>query len=365
MTLIRKLIFLLLVSGMVSVSNTSAAVSLTDAAGKPHVFDRLPERLVVVGAAPFIPLHMLYLFEEAKERLKGFEVKVKKSDEFLDLVDPEISLKQTLDSNPGPESVAALKPDLVITKSTVETGLSRSLKILGIPVLHVGAETPDMFLKDLENLGKVLGNTKRSEELIRYYQDKLSLIREKTGSLAPGKKPGVLVLEYNNRGNILSLNVPAMGWFQTRQALISGGNPVWLDSLTVRDGWQITGFEQVAAWNPDKIFLIVWYQLQGLEVVKGLYGDSKWRMLKAVQKKDLHLFPQDIYGWDSASPRWILGALWMAKMTYPDRFGPNTSDPAASGREILDMNQTVKEFYRVLYGLDEAIIEKHLMPVWE
>jgi iron complex transport system substrate-binding protein len=354
----------------VSYSSGASAVSLTDAAGKSHVFEKLPERLVVVGAAPFIPLHMLYLFEETKDRLKGFEVKVKKSDEFLDLVDPEISRKQTLDSNPGPESVAALKPDLVITKSTVETGLSRSLKILGIPVLHVGAETPDMFLKDLENLGKILGNTKRADELIRYYQEKLSLIREKTGSPAPGEKPGVLVLEYNNRGNILSLNVPAMGWFQTQQALISGGNPVWLDSLTVRDGWQITGFEQVAAWNPDKIFLIVWYQLKGPEIVKGLYGDSKWRKLKAVQKKDLHLFPQDIYGWDSGTPRWILGALWMAKMTYPDRFGPNasnqdTSDQAASDREVLDMNQTVKEFYRVLYGLDEAIIEKHLMPVWE
>jgi len=154
MTLIRKLIFFVLVSGMVAVSYSSAAVSLTDAAGKPHVFEKLPQRLVVVGAAPFIPLHMLYLFEEAKDCLKGFEVKVKKSDEFLDLVDPEISRKQALDSNPGPESVAALKPDLVITKSTVETGLSRSLKILGIPVLHVGAETPDMFLRDLENLGR-------------------------------------------------------------------------------------------------------------------------------------------------------------------------------------------------------------------
>jgi iron complex transport system substrate-binding protein len=365
MSLIQKLIFFVLVSGMASVAHSSAAVSLTDAAGKPHVFDRLPERLVVVGAAPFIPLHMLYLFEESKDRLKGFEVKVKKSDEFLDLVDPEISLKQTLDSNPGPESVAALKPDLVITKSTVETGLSRSLKILGIPVLHVGAETPDMFLKDLENLGKVLGNMKRADEIIRYYQDKLSLIRERIGSPAPGEKPGILVLEYNNRGNTLSLNVPAMGWFQTQQALISGGNPVWLDSLTVRDGWQITGFEQVAAWNPDKIFLIVWYQLKGPEVVKGLYGDSKWSRLKAVQKKDLHLFPQDIYGWDSATPRWILGALWMAKMTYPDRFGPNASGQDASGQEVLDMRQTVKEFYRVLYGLDEAVIEKQLMPVLE
>ena len=340
------------VAAVFSFSPATAWVTLTDAAGKTLVFDTLPERLVVVGAGPYIPLHMLYLFDEAKERLKGFEVKYKIKDEFLDLVDPKISMKQTLDSNPGPESVASQRPDLVITKATGEGTLARSLKALGIQVLHVAPETPEMFFRDIVNLGKVLGNEERAGIIIKYYKDKLSLINEKVGALAPGEKSRVLVLEYNNRGNSLSLNVPAMGWFQTRQALISGGNPVWLDSLTVRDGWQITGFEQVAAWNPDKIFLIVWYQLKGPEVIKGLYEDSKWSRLKALQTKELHLFPQDIYGWDSATPRWILGALWMAKMTYPEKFN----------KEVLDINQTVKEFFKILYRLDKATIDQHLMP---
>jgi iron complex transport system substrate-binding protein len=69
-----------------------------------------------------------------------------------------------------------------------------------------------------------------------------------------------------------------------------------------------------------------------------------------VKQHELHLFPQDIFGWDSASPRWILGALWMAKKTYPDRFTD------------LDIPRTVTAFYTQMYGLDPETIATRLMP---
>jgi iron complex transport system substrate-binding protein len=246
--------------------------------------------------------------------------------------------------------VAALAPDLVITKSTVEGQAARTLKALGIPVMHVGAETPDMFLSDIRNLGKVLGEERRADTIVQFYTDLLAQIHQAVTPVPDPSRPRVLVLEYSNRGSKQALNVPAPGWIQTQQAVISGGNPVWTTGTSVRDGWQITGFEQIAAWDPDKIFLIVWYQLKGLEVLDSLYQDPKWASLSAVAQNDLHLFPQDIYSWDSASPRWILGALWMAKQTYPDKFAD------------LDIFRTVMAFYTQLYGLDPETIAAHLMP---
>ncbi|MDT8380233.1 MAG: ABC transporter substrate-binding protein [Desulfotignum sp.] len=325
-------------------------VEVTDAAGISVTLDKPAARVVVVGSAPFIPLHMFYMFDQARNRLTGFEVRGQVNDAFLELLDPKLSLKETLAANPGPESVAALKPDLVITKSTVEGQMARSLKALGIPVMHVGAETPDMFLADIGNLGKVLGKERRAGTIEQFYTDNLARIQQAVAPVPDPSRPGVLVLEYSNRGNKQALNVPAPGWIQTQQAVISGGNPVWTDGVSVRDGWQITGFEQIAAWNPDKIFLIVWYQLKGAEVLDSLYQDPKWAFLSAVKQHELHLFPQDIFGWDSASPRWILGALWMAKKTWPDKFAD------------LDMSQTVIEFYTQMYGLDPETIAAHLMP---
>jgi iron complex transport system substrate-binding protein len=325
-------------------------VEVTDAAGISVTLDKPAARVVVVGSAPFIPLHMFYMFDQARNRLAGFEVRGQVNDAFLELLDPNLSLKETLAANPGPESVAALKPDLVITKSTVEGQMARSLKALGIAVMHVGAETPDMFLADIRNLGKVLGEERRAGTIVQFYSDNLARIQQAVTPVPDLSRPGVLVLEYSSRGNKQALNVPAPGWIQTQQAVISGGNPVWTDGVSVRDGWQITGFEQIAAWNPDKIFLIVWYQLQGPAVLESLYQDPKWSSLSAVKQHELHLFPQDIFGWDSASPRWILGALWMAKQTYPDKFAD------------LDIPGTVTAFYTQMYGLDPETIAARVMP---
>ena len=287
---------------------SAGPIEVTDAAGISLTLNKPAARVVVIGAAPFIPLHMVYMFDQARNRLAGFEVRGQITDEFLELIDPDLSLKQTLAANPGPESVAALTPDLVITKSTVEGQAARTLKALGIPVMHVGAETPDMFLSDIRNLGKVLGQERRADTIVQFYTDHLARIHQAVAPVPDPSRPRVLVLEYSNRGSKQALNVPAPGWIQTQQAVISGGNPVWTTGTSVRDGWQITGFEQIAAWDPDKIFLIVWYQLKGIEVLDSLYQDPKWASLSAVAQNDLHLFPQDIYSWDSASPRWILGA---------------------------------------------------------
>lgn len=329
-----------------------AAITLVDAAGQHLTLEKIPTRIVLVGTAPFIPLHMLYMFEETKDRLKGFEVKTKKSDNFLGLIDPDLSSKITLKNNPGPESVAALTPDLVISKGTLVTPMARSLKILGIPVLYLGAETPDMFLRDIKNLGLVLGNPQRADQIIDYYRSKLTLIREKVGAIEPGERPEVLVVEYSNRGRAITLKVPAPSWTQTQQVILSGGTPIWVDKIHASNGWQLTGFEQIAAWNPDKIFLVVWYRLQGPEVIRTLYKDKKWQQLKAMKQNDIHLFPKDIFGWDTPSPRWILGALWMAKVSFPDKFPPGE----------LNMGSTIMEFFKRLYHLKEPFIRRHIIP---
>lgn len=352
---IKKLLFVLAVSGLMVAIHPAGGfctIEITDAADRRIILDKLPERIVVIGTAAFIVLHMLYMFDETKERLKGFEMKVKKQDEFLKLLDPGLELKQILNINPGPESVAALKPDLVISKGTMEGNMSRSLKPLGIPVLYLGAENPDMFLSDIKILGEVFGNPERANKIIQYYRDKLSLIHQKVDAMPTGEKPTVLVLQYSNRGKNLSLNVPTREWIQTQQVLISGGAPVWLDSLNIRGGWQITGFEQIAAWNPDKIFMIVWNQPKGADVIKSFYRDSRWSLLKSLQQNNLYLFPQDFFGWDTPTPRWILGALWMTKMTYPEKLGPDE----------LDIKKTASQFFKLLYRMDETTIEQHILP---
>ncbi len=113
------------------------AGEIIDSAGQTLKLDKLPQRIVVVGRGPYMSLHLLYMFPEACERLVGMEKKGSSVSDFLPLVDPEFGNKQIIEQNPGPEQVAALKPDLVIMKGNMVDKLGQSLAQVGIPTLYV------------------------------------------------------------------------------------------------------------------------------------------------------------------------------------------------------------------------------------
>ena len=56
-------------------------------------------------------------------------------------------------------------------------------------------------------------------------------------------------------------------------------------------------------------------------------------------------------GWQFSyqSTRWILGVTWLAGKIHPDRF----SD--------LDMPQQVIQFFEQMYGMDNAVIQEHIL----
>jgi len=325
-------------------------IVLIDAAGETVRLPQPARRIVVVGRAPYIPLHMLYMFPEACTVLAGYERKVKSDEPFLSIIDSAYHKKTVLESNPGPEQIAALNPDLVITKETVSGTLARSMKVLGIPVLHLGVESPEQFLKDIELIGRVLNNMKRTAEITGYFTSKLNFIGQSVQDIPQSERPRVLTLEYSDRGGSIAVKVPARSWIQTIQAQIAGGAPVWLDHAQVQDGWQVVGFEQIAAWDPDMIFMVVWYQLDGAEVIRSLKNDAKWKKLKAVAGNRLYRFPEDIFGWDTPDPRWILGMLWLAGKLHPDRF------------KAMDMKTEVYQFFGTLYSLEKKTVDAHIMP---
>ena len=325
-------------------------LKLTDAAGRTVDLPKLPQRIVVVGRGPHMTLHLLYMFPEGRERLVGTEKRGATASDFLPFVDPEFANKPTLDANPNAEQVAALEPDLVIMKGIVADALAGALAQADIPVLYVNLETPAEFFRDLANLGAVLGNPKRAEEIASFYQSRLEKLRKGTEGLEDAAKPSVLMLEYSDRGGTVAVQVPAKVWMQTIEVQTAGGNPVWFEAAEATDGWTVVNFEQIAKWDADKIFVIVWYSLDPQKVINDLKADPQWAVLKAVKNGEIYVFPQDIFGWDQPEPRWILGMMWLATRLYPDRF------------KDIDMNAELMAYFTQLYGMDKANIETNILP---
>ncbi|HMR67201.1 MAG TPA: ABC transporter substrate-binding protein, partial [Anaerolineae bacterium] len=111
----------------------------------------------------------------------------------------------------------------------------------------------------------------------------------------------------------------------------------------------VVNLEQIAAWNPDQIY-VVSYFTNPAETVAQLKADATWQQLQAVQNNQIYGFPNDYVSWDQPDPRWILGLQWLATKIQPEQ---------AAG---IDMRQAFNDFYTQMYGLDQATIEAEVGP---
>jgi iron complex transport system substrate-binding protein len=347
----RTAIFFLfaLACGFLAIAD-AAPIKLKDATGRVVELDKMPQRLVVVGRGPFMVLHLLYAFDEGRQRLVGVENAGTAASDFLPLVDPSFNSKAILFKNPGVEQIAALKPDLVIMKGTSVDTKAETLEKSGIKTLYLALETPELFAKDVANLGLVLGNSKRANEILAFYQKRLDRLRKGTAGLKETDKPRVLFVEYSDRGGKMAARVPAKSWMQTIEVQTAGGSPVWFEAAQGSDGYTMVNFEQIARWNPDKIFVVVWYTLDPKKVIQDLKSDPQWSALKAVSDGQLYAFPTDIFGWDTPEMRWILGMNWLATRIHPDRF------------KDIDMKAELMAFFGQLFGMKAAAVEILILP---
>jgi iron complex transport system substrate-binding protein len=332
-------------------ASSSAEIVLTDAAGRTVRLAAPPTRIVAIGEGPYIIAHLLYMFPEGRIRLLGMERRGPIATEFLPLIDPAFEKEKAfLDMNPGPEQIAPLRPDLVLVRGTKADARAEALSKLEIPVLYLETEDFDGYAKDLRNLGRILGNPGRAEEIIEYYRAKRESVAGAVAGPAESEKPRLLLAMVIPRAGKIAVQVPAQGWMQTRMALAAGSRPVWTGSSNPTSGWTVVNLEQIAAWNPDRINLIVWHSLEPKKILADFKADPRWAALKAVRENALRIFPADVYGWDLPDPRWILGLQWLSAGLHPQRF------PG------FDIDKEMDEFFGRLFGMDRASVTSLIRP---
>jgi len=324
-------------------------LEFVDATGRQISLSNFPERIVVAGKATPYVLDTIYLFPDAAKKLAALEVRGFDTQAFLELVDPNVTVKNMLERDAGPEQIAPHQPDLVIVKNISLGQLGAALEEISIPVMGLNLETPAFFYEDIRALGKVFGNSERAEEIIAYYQDIEAQINEMMNGLQDSERPSVLVLQYSEDGGEISFKVPPASYLQTTMVQNAGGNPTWLDVDGGADGWIQVGLEQIAVWNPEVIF-VVNYAGDSVETAGQLLTSPTWEGLKAGENEQVYGFPADYASWDLIDPRWILGQQWLATILQPER----TAE--------IDLQAQVVSFYEKLYGLSETQIEESILP---
>ncbi|HNX77404.1 MAG TPA: ABC transporter substrate-binding protein [Candidatus Rifleibacterium sp.] len=329
-------------------SGTSSNLLITDGRGQEVKLPGLPQRILITGKASFMVLDAVYLFPDIRAKIVGKGKDGQGMDAFLSAIDPEYPNKTSLGREPSPEQIAACKPDVVLMKKASAETLGRSLESLGIPVVCVDFETPEQYDRDLAILGRLLGQEARAKTLGDLIHTRLNLIADALAGLDETKKPRVLLLYYDPQNGSVSFNVPPTAWMQTLLVKMAGGRPLW-EGTQLGQGWTKTGFEQIAAWDADQIFIVSYFANPD-KVVADLKADEHWQALRAVKNGNLLAFPGDLLSWDQPDPRWVLGLTWLAARMHPELF------------RGLDMHAEVSRFFKDFYGVDDSIIDKIIRP---
>ena len=326
------------------------AITVVDAFGRSVSWETPPERIVIAGRANFMINDAVYLFPDAPERVVALTQAQQTTVPFLSLLDPNFEEKTRFTADSTAEEILTADPDLVFLKRFMRESVGNSLEALDIPVVYLDLETPEHYERELQVLGTIFGDPERADQVWDFYRARLDSIETGLAAQETIQTPRALVLQYNPRGGTVALEAPPAGWIQTQMVRLTGGEPVWVDAAG--SGWTVVNLEQIAGWNPDRIFIISYFE-DGEDVVDRLTADPNWQGLQAVAEEQVFAFPKDFYSWDQPDTRWILGTVWMAQRMYPDVFAE------------IDMGDEIVQFYHELYGLDDATIETVVLPLLE
>ena len=315
-----------------------APYRVTDTLGRSIGFTAVPQRIVIAAKASLLLVDAVYLFPGAAARVVAVGTTDQGLGDFFPFLDPGAAGKTRFANNVGPEQIVTAKPDLVILKSYMKEKLGDNIEKLGIPVLYLDLESTDSFYADIATLGALFQQPERARAVRDWYSSRVDAVRKATLGAA---RPGTLIVQYSAKDGANAFSVPPAGWIQSTIAEAAGGAISWKDAGP-GDGWKKIGLEQLAAWDPRYVF-VVSYQKPSAAIARDLRASS-------LLGGTILGFPSDFSSWDQADSRWILGLEWAAVTLHPDFF------PG------LDIRKEARAFYSELYGVDDAVITREILP---
>ncbi len=343
-------IVLVVISGVIAAA-PSRETGGQSAAAEVGSAPEIPERIAAAGRGLIQIIDVLGLFPGAVDSLVALGVTDQGMGDFYQVIDGNHRLRQRLGRSPGPEEIAATSPDYVLLRSYLADGLGEPLEALGIPVLYLDLETPADFAMDIRRVGALLQQGERAEELVSWFDRRVEIIESSVPRPAENS-PRALILQVSGSPDEPRLAVAPGNWIQNTQLQLAGAQPVG-EEAAGSDGWAEVTFEQIAAWNPEYIFLVS-YRSSAEAYREALETEPLWGQLQAVENQRLYAAPADFYSWIQADTRWILGAEWFARILHPGAL-----QNAGFGS---DMEQSARMFFADLYDLDERAFDEHIRP---
>jgi iron complex transport system substrate-binding protein len=226
--------------------------------------------------------------------------------------------------NPSIETIASLKPDLVLVSTaqcTVKTNncktncnrrceitikVANRLKGLGLNVMTLAPHSMNDVLDDILLVGRTTGNSTQAVNFVKNLRQRIDTVV--TNSKTLSDKPKVYFEVWNNP----YISVNSGTWIGNLISLAGGAN-VFGEAVSE---WPIIQSEDVIQRNPD---VMVFPVIPGVPRFWGSFEDVKkrpgWKSISAVRNGSLYEVPRDCIS--RPGPRLVESLEMLAEMIHP------------------------------------------------
>lgn len=292
-------------------------MTVTDQAGREVTLLKEPETIVsgyYISTSALIALGLT-------DRIVGIEAKADRRNIYR-LAAPELGDLPNVGSVKefNLETCAALDPDLAVLPVKLKDN-AEILSELGIPVLLVEPENPELLNEMIDLLASVTGTEEKAEKLKQF--------TEHTKARLSDIGPDMPTVYMGSNSDLLRTSGNSM--YQSEMIRLAGG--VNAAEMLNDTYWANISYEQLLSWNPDVILIASEASYTPEDVLE----DPALQALNAVKNGRVYAMPDMIEAWDSPVPGAVLGSVYVASLIHEE-----ISD--------AEYKETVKDFYEKFYG---------------
>jgi iron complex transport system substrate-binding protein len=274
------------------------AVTVTDGLGRTVSVGRVPQRIISTVPSNTEMLYDLGL----KEKVVAVTAHCAKT--------CDIGKKAVIGGWSEPaiiNSIAALKPDLVVAFGGLQEPLAAELDRRHIPVFVFHPETVEQTLAQILSVGRLTGAARTAEAIVAACRANLKRTEEKYRDIPVTRRLKCL--------RLMSTEAMVVGGTSFQSDIIkrAGGVNVFED---IRDAYPVVSFKEILARDPD---MIIFNRDNEGEAVAWFLGQAGWNELRAAREKRLMSISCDYIC--HPNTRIDKTVEMLARRFYPERFG--------------------------------------------
>ena len=223
------------------------------------------------------------------------------------------------------EALVATEPDVALVGISSEKG-NAQIADVGIPtyVMLIGWAAIDTLKQEFLNVGKILGNEQKAQDLVAHWDRVLGELSQKVSAIPQHERKKVY---YLSAPDVTKANLGDWGrtWVDAAGGVFAVPEADLNGDVTI---------EKALEWDPDVIVV------QGGKNIGALYESEQIKDMKAIENEQVFSVPIAGFWWDRPSPEATLGFLWLAQTVYPEQM------------KDIDLKAETFAFFREFYGYE-------------